>query len=193
MPQPIKRKLKHLELHGEHLLAKSELASRIGVLTAEWSKAEMLISLVFAATTEVPLTVAVDCLSSVVNFKARVDVVMAAVQFIQDEKTKSNAVSCLEQLKKRSDERNRVAHGIWGWSEDHPNKLIRIDPHDAIGIVAISQEAGELGHVIENLTDKCELWSESCFKDVTKRIRSASTLTLKIVQEIAALKDDQDQ
>jgi hypothetical protein len=176
MPQPIPGKLTDLHFGSERLITREKLTARLAAALNEWSKTEGSLGLVLGNTLSIRYSIATETLNAVVNLTARLDVVKAAANATLTAAKATEVCDLMEKFRRRAGERNGISHGIWGVSNDYPDRLVLCDPKNAFRIVNRHYETGLVTpDILDDLKPHLNLWSESCFIDLQQRFFALQT------------------
>src|SRR4051794_26377379 len=123
MPQPVKS-LKHLELMPGTLHRRTQLAAWIAVIAVQWTSIENDLAELFVALLDEDDRTALDIYLGMHDQKVR----RAAFHTLARSKLEPASAQALYDLHNRVDKiaskRNRIVHGFWIISDDHPDGLI---------------------------------------------------------------------
>ena len=129
MPQPITGPLK-THIGPDALLENKELATQIAIIASTWAAIEdeigqILASLFHHNSRKILITAfyTLNSLPAKISFIRK-----AAEQRLPEEMYREFNEKILSKLQPLSSQRAKVVHGMWGYSEEHPNSLILYPP-----------------------------------------------------------------
>ena len=109
-----------------------DLAARILMVTSRWGKLDALIGEIFAKFLGTNADIGAAVYSRLISSNTQEAAMQEAAKLSLD-KEQFDFYTAIQKISKRPrNERNKIAHGIWGWSEDLPDALLLQTPKDAI-------------------------------------------------------------
>lgn len=189
MPQPLQPPYDVTFGSYDALRARPELAAEIGIIIAMWAEIEcglgLLLARLMGADAETGITI-----YNVIRSDAGKLEVLGQIAKERFGGAYSEEVKLLsEKLRARSLERNRIAHGLWGISQAHPDALVHLEPKDKLRwrsaiYASPTRLGGEEAPRVLSLQPQLMIYNKRDFLEIQNRIEATaellSTLRCKI-------------
>jgi hypothetical protein len=169
------------------MLARPDLGARIAMVTSQWAIIENDLATAFALLLLNEEEAAFSIFIKLIDRNLREAAFLAVLERKSPELCKpcSEAFRC---IRKRSGERNDIAHGMWGYSDEYPDAIILVDQPSLSRHMfhGFNKPVGGLIQDGRNLakTIGFQSYTDSDFKQVLDRLMELRITVMKFVAQI---------
>jgi hypothetical protein len=126
-----------------------ELCAQVLMVLSAWGKLDTEMGVVFASFLNTQAEIGVAIYNQLTNLNTQDAAMRAAASLVLDKNKMDLFLALMKIAKGPRDQRNQIAHGVWGYSEDLPDALLLLNPKIALKfrgqIVAASEFLKSLG------------------------------------------------
>lgn len=126
-----------------------ELSGRVLMVLSAWGKLDTEMGVVFASFLNTQAEIGVAIYNQLTNQNTQDGAMRSAASLVLDRHQLDLFLALMKVAKGPRDQRNEMAHGIWGFSEDLPDALLLLNPKIALKlrgqVVAASEFLKSLG------------------------------------------------
>lgn len=177
MPQPIHYSyLISFDFGPEAILDRPQLAAHVAGISALWNEIEARTAAFLAALLGGEAKTGISMFFAITNDGAKRAVIDAVCSLKLKPDQNKELQAIMKKIGERYGERNRAIHGAWGISDLYPDALLWSDTRETIqlqvDVATIFKNAEAAKQLRLEFQKRIQVWKESDFKDVERRIKS---------------------
>jgi len=121
-----------LDINPNALAARPDLAAKIGIIAALWSRVEMWLGVILGDLLGTEPKFGLAMYFAIVSTSARMDTIAAVASERLDPAMMIEFEKLLKTIRARARERNRIVHSNWGISKKHSNAIVSVATDDHV-------------------------------------------------------------
>lgn len=186
MPQPLKRKTR-INFDPAAIEKHPNLAAQIVSISNQWNSIEEMMSMLLSQLLKTDRRMGIALYFSVASLPLRLELIRKAARLMVGSDRLAIIEDICDEVRKRSQERNKIIHSQWATSADFPDALIRAEPatYRAAWISEYERISDAISEQISNesfpvdisvrVTEGAEIYCESDFVQTSERLEALFT------------------